>query len=241
MSIDALNWAWKQECSSESAKLVLMALADHADAEGECWPAMKRIAVMAGISARQVSSHITSLETAGLLVKVGRRRRDGQLRGWDYRLSVTSGSLLPVASGSTASSPAEATFRSEPSENHQKEPIAAEPRKKSPDLIFEALAKAGGHDLATLTANERGRINKAAKQLRDIDATPEQVEAAAKAYRAKYPTVPCTPLALVSNWTTLQPAKRRKGYQDTAWCPICGEDSEGPNHEELCDAYAQYN
>ncbi|HEY7821260.1 MAG TPA: helix-turn-helix domain-containing protein, partial [Acidimicrobiia bacterium] len=65
MSIEALNWAWEQSCPNPTSKLVLMALADHANSDGECWPAMKRIAQLSGISPRQVSTHITNLEALG--------------------------------------------------------------------------------------------------------------------------------------------------------------------------------
>jgi len=212
MSIEALNWAWDQSCPNPTAKLVLMALADHANADGECWPSMKKIAERSHISARQVSTHITSLVELGLVEKAGRRRYGGQYRGWDYRLnlqrkSATSGSTLPVTSGSPASSPAEADFRSEPSENRQEEPLAATPKK---DVLFEAVAKACGIRLNALTRSARGQLNAACKELRDIGATPEQVAGKAKAYRKRYDGAALTPSALTKHWASLEDAAEAK-------------------------------
>ena len=146
MSIDALNWAWEQDCPNPTAKLVLMALADHANADGECWPSMVKIAQRSGITPRQVSTHITRLIELGLVEKAGRRRYGGQYRGWDYRVNIhrkqtTSGSTLPVTSGSPASPPPEARFRSEPSENHQVEPLAAAPRQKKTDELWDTMLR----------------------------------------------------------------------------------------------------
>jgi len=78
----------------------------------------------------------------------------------------------------------------------------AEPAKpaKEPDLVFEAVAKACGLDWAKLTKSERGALNNAAKQLRDIDATPADIQARARKYRERWPGIDLTPMALVKNW-----------------------------------------
>jgi DNA-binding transcriptional ArsR family regulator len=209
MSLDALKWAWEQDCPNPTAKLVLMALADHANSDGECWPSMKRVAELTGISSRQVSTHITQLERLGYVTKGARRRWEGQLRGWEYRVNLrqnpTSGSVLPVASGSPASPPAEADFRSEPSENRKEEPLAAAPEKESAskDELFEAVAAGCGIDWTQLTKTGRGQLNAATKELRDIGATPDQVGGKAAAYRKQYSEAALTPMALVKHWAGL--------------------------------------
>ena len=228
MSIEALNWAWDQSCPNPTAKLVLMALADHANADGECWPSMKKIAERSQISARQVSTHITSLMELGLVEKAGRRRYGGQYRGWDYRLNIqrkcaTSGSTVPVTSGSPASSPAEVGFRSEPSENRQEEPLAPaaqeKPAKKK-DELFESIAEACSIDIRQLTGSSRGQLNKAAKELRDIGAKPGDVHAKAKAYRKQYENAALTPSALVKHWPSLVTQKQTR-EQPADTCPDC--------------------
>ena len=88
MSIAALNWAWAMECPNATSKLVLLALADRADDDGKCWPGMDTVAARAGVSTRQVSTHLKSLEGMGLLSRVRRRRDDGTLSGYTFRLNV---------------------------------------------------------------------------------------------------------------------------------------------------------
>ena len=225
MSLDALKWAWEQDCPNATAKLVLMALADHANSDGECWPSMKRVAKLTGISSRQVSTHIVTLESLGYVTKGNRRRHEGQLRGWEYRVNLhgeaTSGSTLPVASGSPAHLPAEVGFRSEPSENRKEEPLADKPpesvtRKK--DNLFETVAEVCGIGLTTLTRTARGQLNKAAKELREINATDEQVRHKAKAYKAQYPNATLTPTALIKHWSSfaqLEKKQQRPSVWDT--------------------------
>ena len=225
MSLDALKWAWEQDCPNATSKLVLMALADHANSDGECWPSMKRVAKLTGISSRQVSTHIVTLESLGYVTKGNRRRHEGQLRGWEYRVNLhgeaTSGSTLPVASGSPAHLPAEVGFRSEPSENRKEEPLADKPpesvtRKK--DNLFETVAEVCGIGLTTLTRTARGQLNKAAKELREINATDEQVRHKAKAYKAQYPNATLTPTALIKHWSSfaqLEKKQQRPSVWDT--------------------------
>lgn len=106
MSIAALNWAWTQECPNATSKLVLLALADKANEDGECWPGMDTVARMAGVSSRQVSTHLARLEEAGLIVRKRRRSALGHLGRYVFHLCLTTGSALPVdqrksTSGST--------------------------------------------------------------------------------------------------------------------------------------------
>jgi biotin operon repressor len=223
MSLDALKWAWEQDCPNATSKLVLMALADHANSDGECWPSMKRVAKLTGISSRQVSTHIVTLEALGYVTKGNRRRHEGQLRGWEYRVNLrdeaTSGSTLPVASGSPASSPAEVGFRSEPSENRKKEPLADKPpesvtRKK--DNLFEVIAEVCGISLTGMTRSSRGQLNKAVKELREIDTTEEQVRHKAKAYKAQYPNATLTPTALIKHWSSFAELEK-KHQRPSVW------------------------
>ena len=56
-----MNWAWRQNLPS-TAKLVLLALADAADDEGNCWPSVATIAGKAGVTTRTVRRrHIGSI------------------------------------------------------------------------------------------------------------------------------------------------------------------------------------
>jgi len=90
MSIEAMRWAWRQECSSAAEKLVLMALSDNADNDGYCWPGNAKTSERCQMSVASVRRHILSLERSGLVKKVKRRRRkDGTLSVWIYQMVIT--------------------------------------------------------------------------------------------------------------------------------------------------------
>lgn len=90
MSIHAAKWAWAQKVGHPTRKLVLVALADHANADGECWPSMRLVADFAECSPRTVQRHIDALEDEGFVKRTSRRTRgDGRFSSWNYRLPVT--------------------------------------------------------------------------------------------------------------------------------------------------------
>ena len=97
MSIAALNWAWQQDTPTPTAKLVLLALADRANEDGECWPGMGTVAQMAGVSSRSVSTHLAALEEGGLLTRRRQRRGDGTMGRYTYRLCI--GHQKPASGG----------------------------------------------------------------------------------------------------------------------------------------------
>jgi hypothetical protein len=71
------------------------------------------------------------------------------------------------------------------------------------DVLFDAVCEVCGHDPSRLTGSERGRINRALKDLRSVGATPEQVRAAAGRWRATYPNATLTANALAVHWSKL--------------------------------------
>lgn len=89
----------------------------------------------------------------------------------------------------------------------------AAPTKPRPrDEVFEALIEVCGLDSSGLTKSERGRINKAAKELRDVGATPDGIRARATVYGQRWPDVDMTPTALASNYSLLgKPATNGHG------------------------------
>jgi hypothetical protein len=77
MSVQAITAAFAVQGVSPSEKLVLLALANFADAEGRCWPSQARLALDTGLTDRQIRRVFVSLIDAGLMTKEHRRRRDG--------------------------------------------------------------------------------------------------------------------------------------------------------------------
>jgi len=74
---------------------------------------------------------------------------------------------------------------------------------RKPDGLFEAVCAVCGHDPKRLTAAERGKINRALKDLRTVNATPDQIRLAANRWRQIYPNATLTPTAIASHWSRL--------------------------------------
>ncbi len=83
----------------------------------------------------------------------------------------------------------------------QDKPIVSNSKK---DLVFETLAEVCGYDWkGVMTRDERGRLNKAVKQLKDINASPEDIELRAKNFVLAYGFHP-QPQSITSMWTKLK-------------------------------------
>jgi hypothetical protein len=72
------------------------------------------------------------------------------------------------------------------------------PPKGTPDAIWDALAAAFGDPV---TSSERGRMNRAAKELRDAGCTPPEVARRARKALQLWPT--CSPVSVPANWSAL--------------------------------------
>ena len=83
MSVTALSWAFKAPMADATAKAVLVALADHADANATCWPGVARISVYTALGERTIERAVARLEGMGAIAVV---RSDG--RANRYRLML---------------------------------------------------------------------------------------------------------------------------------------------------------
>jgi len=85
------------------------------------------------------------------------------------------------------------------------------------DLIFETLATVCGYDWkGVMTQDERGRLNKAVKQLKDIGATPEDIELRAKNFVLSYGfnPAPQSITGLYSKLVKVQPKLNKKQMEE---------------------------
>jgi DNA-binding transcriptional MerR regulator len=87
MSINTMSLVWKMAVKGNQ-KLILLALADHADDEGICWPGVKGIAKKCGVSRSSVIDHLKKLECLGLLSKQKRNDEHGYRRSNLYVLNL---------------------------------------------------------------------------------------------------------------------------------------------------------
>lgn len=68
MSVEASAWAWRQPLPM-SRKFILLALADHADKTGICWPSIETLVDKTGTSRATVYRALSALEQSGYLEK----------------------------------------------------------------------------------------------------------------------------------------------------------------------------
>jgi hypothetical protein len=80
MSIHAVSWALKIPFIRPGDKLILIAIANFADEWGVCWPGIDTLVEHTNFSERKVRDGIATLEGAGLIATVPRRRDDGTRR-----------------------------------------------------------------------------------------------------------------------------------------------------------------
>ena len=87
MSVKAMTWAFDQDLKT-GPKFVLVALADHSDGDGVCWPGHQKVAEKCGISRQTVVEHIAFLEAAGFLRAESLRDAKGRVVRTRYFLAV---------------------------------------------------------------------------------------------------------------------------------------------------------
>ena len=88
MSNTALNWAWLIEKLTPIQKLILIALADYADKEGYCWPAIKSLSERCNVVVRTIQRNLKVLEDNDLIMIESRERKDGSSTSNGYLLAM---------------------------------------------------------------------------------------------------------------------------------------------------------
>ena len=75
MSCRARDWAWRCRGLTPALRCILLALAEHADEEGRCWPSLARLAELAEVDRRTVTRGLAELEDRALLARERQRGR----------------------------------------------------------------------------------------------------------------------------------------------------------------------
>lgn len=89
MSYTAMDWAFEQECADAQSKLVLLAIAKHANERGESWPSIERIAKLSNMNRRTVERRLATLKKDGLVI-VKSRSENGKKKTNLYKLPDAS-------------------------------------------------------------------------------------------------------------------------------------------------------
>ncbi|MCT9812440.1 helix-turn-helix domain-containing protein [Acidovorax sp. Be4] len=82
MSVDYMTLAWRTELQA-GPRLVLLAVCDNANDEGNCFPSVQSLADKCGLSVRAVRGHLSAMDAQGLL---GRNERMG--RSSEYQIDL---------------------------------------------------------------------------------------------------------------------------------------------------------
>lgn len=90
MSMELMVRAMKIKVGNPLRKLVLLKLADNANDQGECWPAVQYIAEQCEISKRSAQNHIQQLVKDGLVRIEERKAENGLNRSNVYHLVLNS-------------------------------------------------------------------------------------------------------------------------------------------------------
>ena len=91
MSIEVMTAVWKYSKAEGTDLLVMLALVDNANEDGECWPSIRYIARKCRIDDRTVQRRIRGLETTGEVVVIrgaGKASTPGGTRSNKYRIVI---------------------------------------------------------------------------------------------------------------------------------------------------------
>jgi hypothetical protein len=102
VSNSAITWAFEQDCDSPVAKLVLVKLADLANADNICWPSMSHLAQHCSCSERTARRIIKKLEQRQLL-DVHPRSKNGIKTSNQYWLRIPKAAKASHLKSSTKS------------------------------------------------------------------------------------------------------------------------------------------
>lgn len=156
MSVEAMAWAWRQRVGNPTRKAVLIALADHADNTGVCWPGHDGIAEKCEVSRRTVIRQIEQLARDGLITVEHRRGQLGRQASNRYRLRVTESHSGTAQSdtGVTLDPESRVTFttaQSDTGDHSRVTPVSHEPSIEPPKNQSAALRVTESHSGPTPT------------------------------------------------------------------------------------------
>lgn len=98
MSVKAMTWAFEQAIPP-TLKVVLLALADHADENHVCWPSIPKLAAKTSMSDRTVQRSLYELQEQGYIEKNTRMSERGDHTSNHYLLKVRVGGGVKLSPG----------------------------------------------------------------------------------------------------------------------------------------------
>jgi hypothetical protein len=215
------HWVLELPLSDKAIRLyaVLSKYADNADRTS--YPGRGTLARLMGCHRTSVDRAVQELIEAGCITKQV-RFKEGRYTSSLYTVRRIPPSSTDGGSRTHATTPrsADATTSSHPCDI-ELEPLNVEPEElladkppesstRKKDTLFETVAEVCGISTGNLTRSSRGQLNKAVKELREINATDEQVRLKAKAYKRQYQNAALTPMALVKHWSSFAVVEKQQ-------------------------------
>jgi hypothetical protein len=257
MSVEALTWVLTHSEATLGARLVLIAIANHANNAGEhSWQSVETLSRSARLSERQTRYALRKLEELGEIEKVGRTRHGTHV----YRLPKMAQQVLSdrgadsagadIAPGQSATGGGQSTTRTheETAPDSSREPSRepsrgrGKPRRRERNLAHDALARATGKNPKALTPREAEKLGVALadivagerERLGVAEISPEElartIQRASVRFRRLHPTWECTPFSLSDHWSELFAEERRPAS------PTDGHAFTPAANPELCAA-----
>lgn len=218
---------------TDGAVRVYAVLVRHGTDPSNCFPSYDRIGKLTGKSPRSIPRLILELEEAGWVERQHQRTPQGDLTSNGYHVFSSSqraterGVRAPLrgplrADERDTSAQDRAPKESQVKESQGERDLPAKAGERAPavrprDDVWDAMLAVCGLSGSTPTATERGKWNHAAKDLRDVGATPGEISRKARVYRRRWPNVSLTPMALAANWSQLDAAPEQQVSVPKAW------------------------
>ena len=201
MSVKLMSAAWDMALPM-GQKMLLLALCDHANDDGVCYPSQEKLAQKCSMAERTVISHIQWLERHGIVSR--ERRQNTQRRKSDlYQITLGNYTPEPANSAPANSAPANsapAKFSPEPANFAPSEPANFAPSYKEEPSVFNHQIEPSGIGSGIAAAPEAEILEaetlKSDKQKtadEKIRANPDNKNtwnAYAAAYRRRYGILP---------------------------------------------------
>lgn len=221
MSWQAASWASRQTVGDQPAKHLLLVLANYAGDDNLTRPSYETLIEATEMSRATVYRKVRYLVEKGLITTTS-------IPGGTtlYRLMVGSQAETPPSQDETPPVSAVRPMK--------RKPLVRKPTVSSrePDPIWDTVVDAYG---PPANSNERGRLNKAVKLLKEAQATPEDIRLRRRRWDQVFPGATPTALGLANNWTTLAPNRPRLAVVKADVCADC--EVGGGQHTADCPTF----
>lgn len=197
-------------------------LGRYADGNGRSWPSRRTLAERLNRSVDALDRAVKELVEHGALEvqarydEAGDRTSNGYLLRRARPAPPPPGSRTPAPTGSrqpaaTGSRQPAALTRANKNESQMEvfaPPTGVAATVRPLDPVWDTMLAVCGIDPAAITKSSRGAYNRAARDLRDLEATPQQIATRAFIFRRRWPEASLTPTALARRWPECDPDRQ---------------------------------